>query len=204
VADAGGAEDRVGESAARIHLPPGLRRSSNRKIIRMDDRVWRRSRSEMGAMHKPPAVQIAIGPSRIACVGIVAMAVGTFAIMLTLPIIPLAHVGCFIALAAWAGTRIWIVALRRGPRAVREIRLDADRSLVVVHASRATSRGYLREASHVGSDVTTLVWRPTGRRRSRSILILPDTLPADDFRRLRLLMRHSRSAVDAISPASHA
>ena len=39
---------------------------------------------------------------------------------------------------------------------------------------------------------------------SRSILILPDMLPADDFRRLRLLMRHSRSEVDAISFASHA
>jgi hypothetical protein len=155
-------------------------------------------------MHKAPAVQFAVGSSRIACVGIVAVATGTFAIILTLPIIPLAHVGCFIALAAWAGTRIWIVALRRGPRAVREIKLDGVRSLVVVHASGATSRGYLREASHVGPEVTTLVWRAKERRWSRSIVILPDMLPVDDFRRLRLLMRHSRSDVDAISSASHA
>jgi hypothetical protein len=130
--------------------------------------------------------------------------VGTFAVTLTLPIIPLAKAGCFIALAAWAGMRIWAVALRRRQRAVREIKLEGDRSLVVVHVSGATSTGYLRKALHVGADLTTLVWRANGQRWSRSILILPDMLPADDFRRLRLLMRHSRSDADAKPPASHA
>src|SRR5882724_8128960 len=119
-------------------------------------------------MHKPPAVHFAIGPSRIACAGVVVVAVGTFAVTLTLPIIPLAQVGCFVALAAWAGARIWAVALRRGPRAVREIKLEGDRSLVIVDGSGAESRGCLREASHVGPDVTTFVWRANGRRRSRS------------------------------------
>jgi hypothetical protein len=157
----------------------------------------------MGGMHKAPAVQIAIGPSRTACIGIVAVAVGTFAIILTLPIIPLAHVGCFIALAVWAAHRIWAVALRRGPRAVREIKLEGDRSLVIVHALGAASNGYLRAASHVGPDLTTLMWRAKGRWRSRSTLILPDMLPADDFRRLRLLMRHGRSDDEAKPPASH-
>jgi hypothetical protein len=158
----------------------------------------------MDGMHKPPAVHIVPRPSRVACAGIVVVAVGTFAVTLTLPIIPLAKVGCFIALAAWAGMRIWAVALRRGRRAVREIKLEADRSLVMTHASGVTSSGSLREASHVGADLTTLVWRANGQRRSRSILILRDMLPADDFRRLRLLMRHSRSDADAKPPASHA
>ena len=121
----------------------------------------RHAHSQMGGMHKPPAVHIAPGPSRIACAGIVVVAVGTFAVTLTLPIIPLAKVGCFIALAAWAGMRIWAVALRRGPRTVREIKLEGDRSLVVVHASGATSTGYLREASHVGADLTTLACQRT-------------------------------------------
>jgi len=157
----------------------------------------------MGGMHKAPAVQIAIGPSRTACIGIVAIAVGTFAIILTLPIIPLAHAACFIALAVWAVHRILAVALRRGSRAVREIKLEGDRSLVIVHASGAASSGCLRESSHVGPDVTTMVWRAKGRWRSRWTLILPDMLPADDFRRLRLLMRHGRSDDEAKPPASH-
>jgi hypothetical protein len=158
----------------------------------------------MGAMHKAPAVHIAIGPSRTACIGIVAVAIGTFAIILTLPLIPIAQAGCFVVLAVWAGARIWTIALRRGPGAVREIKMEGDRSLVIFHGSGGTSRGSVREASHVGPDVTTLVWRANGRRRSRSILILPDMVSTDDFRRLRLLLRHSRSDADAEPPASHA
>ena len=158
----------------------------------------------MAGMHKAPAVQIALGPSRVACAGIIVVAVGTFAVTLTLPIIPLAHVGCFIALAGWAAHRIRAVAMRSDPHAVREIKLESDRSIVIVHASGATSSATLRESSHYGPDVTTLVWRPKGRWRARSTLILADMLPADDFRRLRLLMRHARSDDEAERPASHA
>jgi hypothetical protein len=32
-------------------------------------------------------------------------------------------------------------------------------------------------------------WRPAGRWRDRSLLVVPDMLGADDFRRLRVLLK---------------
>jgi hypothetical protein len=45
--------------------------------------------------------------------------------------------------------------------------------------------------------LTTLVVRPDGKRRLRTVAILPDMLPADDFRRLRLLLRLGHGATTA-------
>jgi hypothetical protein len=44
----------------------------------------------------------------------------------------------------------------------------------------------------VGSVLTTIVWRRDGARRSHAIAILPDMLHAEDFRKLRLLLRLGR------------
>jgi hypothetical protein len=41
-----------------------------------------------------------------------------------------------------------------------------------------------------GGLMTMLVLRPEGARRSRALAIWPDTMPAGEFRRLRVLLRH--------------
>ena len=103
---------------------------------------------------------------------------------------------------AWAWVTFQVVALRRGP-------LGRDRA-----ASRARSRarraqgdgrlvaGHVRSSTYVGAWLTTIVWRPDGARLSRAVLIVPDMLPADDFRRLRVMLRYARSAVVQGAPAS--
>jgi hypothetical protein len=48
------------------------------------------------------------------------------------------------------------------------------------------------------------VWRPDRSRFSRAEFILPDMLPADDFRRLRVLLRYGRNDDAHGAPASHA
>jgi hypothetical protein len=48
--------------------------------------------------------------------------------------------------------------------------------------------------------LTSIVWRPDGARWSRSILVLPDMLPPDDFRRLRVMLRYARSGLPQSSP----
>ncbi len=53
--------------------------------------------------------------------------------------------------------------------------------------------GHVRGSSRVGALVTTIVWRPDGAWRSRAILLVPDALPEDDFRRLRVLLRYARN-----------
>ena len=64
--------------------------------------------------------------------------------------------------------------------------------------------GRVRDASYVGAIVTTLTWRSKGALCARSVLILPDMLPAEDFRRLRVLLRYGRSDDTAGAPASQA
>jgi len=61
-------------------------------------------------------------------------------------------------------------------------------------------QGVVQPESYVGALLTTVVLRPDGARRSRAIAIWPDTIPADEFRRLRVLLRHGESiGVDMVA-----
>jgi hypothetical protein len=108
------------------------------------------------------------------------------------------------ALAAWAADRIRVIGLRRGPRAVRAIRLDGSDRVAVTLGDGRVLPGTLQATSRAGSRLTSVVWRPKGARIARSLLILPDMLPADEFRRFRVLMRYGRSDDSEDEPASHA
>ena len=157
-----------------------------------------------GGMHKPRPVDISLGPSRRACLGVAFLAAATVSVLVMLPIHPLAIVASVVLLAAWAGNRIWVLGMRRGPRAVRALRIEGDRTVVATLVSGEKLTGRVQEASYVGALVTTLTWRSKGTLCARSVLILPDMLPAEDFRRLRVLLRYGRSEDSAAAPASHA
>ncbi|MGH8802431.1 MAG: protein YgfX, partial [Casimicrobiaceae bacterium] len=105
---------------------------------------------------------------------------------------------------AWAADRALVVALRRGRRAVRSFDVAADLHLCVGFGDGTTRRGCVEPGTCVTSRVTTLVWRPNGSAFARSVLILPDMLPAEDFRRLRVLLRYARKDPAHGAPASHA
>ena len=121
-----------------------------------------------------------------------------------LPVHPLVIVASVVVLACWAGNRIWVLGLRRSPRAVRELRVESDRTAVATLVSGEVLKGHVQDASYVGAIVTTLTWRSKGALCARSVLILPDMLPAEDFRRLRVLLRYGRSDDTAGAPASQA
>jgi len=145
-------------------------------------------------MRLPPNVRVAFGPSRIATSAIALAAFSTATLLVSLPLDPVFLGLVLCALTAWAVDRIYVIGLRRGPRAIVEITVTGDRIVVVRTRDDRLRAGYVRGSSYVGARITTLVWRPDGAVRSRSILILPDMLPADDFRRLRVLLRYSRQA----------
>ena len=151
-------------------------------------------------MHWPPPVRVVFSASKMALAFIATLALATCAIIATLPIEPAAMGLATIGVLTWAIDRIYVVALRQGPRAVRELELRGDLTLIVVNGDGAPCAGRLRNGSYVGARLTTLVWRPFGR--SRTILVLPDMLPAQDFRRLRVLLRYGRSDVTQGRPAS--
>jgi len=62
--------------------------------------------------------------------------------------------------------------------------------------------GHVRSATYVGALVTTIVWRADGARWSRTVLVVPDMLAAEDFRRLRVMLRYARNAAVQGLPAS--
>ncbi|HEY2818557.1 MAG TPA: hypothetical protein VGK44_15665 [Casimicrobiaceae bacterium] len=133
------------------------------------------------------------------------LAAATISILVLLPIHPVAIVAGVVALAAWSANRIWVIGMRRGPRAVRALRVDGNRKVVATLMSGEVLTGHVQDASYVGAIVTTLTWRSKGTLCARSVLILPDMLPAEDFRRLRVLLRYGKSDEETGSaPASHA
>lgn len=132
------------------------------------------------------------------------LTLSTCMVIATLPLEPAAIGLANIVVIVWGIDRIHVVALRHGPRAVRQFELRGDLTVVVVTGDGNARAGRIHRESYVGARLSTLVWRPFGRWRSRTILLLPDMLPADDFRRLRVLMRYGRSDVAHGAPASHA
>ena len=77
--------------------------------------------------------------------------------------------------------------------------VGVDRRIAVIdHAGRSLA-GPILDDSYVGARVTTIVWRADEDRwwrPARTLLILPDSLPRDEFRRLRVVLRYGRVAGD--------
>ena len=139
-----------------------------------------------------------------ASTAIVLLALATCAVVSTLPADPAVTGLALVGIGVWAFDRIEVVALRRGPRAVRRFELRGDLTVVVVMGDGKVRAGRVHPDSYVGARLSTIVWRPFGRWRRQAILLLPDMLSAEDFRRLRVLLRYGRSDVAQGDPASHA
>jgi hypothetical protein len=155
-------------------------------------------------MRMPPSVHVVLSPSRIAGTGIGLLAAASVALTIALPLHPLAQIALTTAIVAWAGWSFHVDALHRGRFAVTEVRLAPDLILVACMGDGRLAAGHVRASTYVGAWVTTIVWRPDGWLFSRAILILPDMLPAEDFRRLRVMLRYARSGDMQDAPASHA
>ena len=155
-------------------------------------------------MRMPPSVHVVLSPSRIAGTGIGLLATATVALNIALPLQPLLQIAMIVAVVAWAGWAFHVNALHRGRFAVTEVRLAPDLILVACMGDGRLVAGHVRASTYVGAWVTTIVWRPDGWRWSRTILVLPDMLPAEDFRRLRVMLRYARSGEVQAAPASQA
>lgn len=155
-------------------------------------------------MQWPPPVRVVLSSSYTALALISALGLATCAVIATLPLEPVALGLATIVVVVWAVDRIHVVALRQGPRAVRRFEVRGDLTVVIVTGDGNACAGRIHRDSYIGARLSTLVWRPFGRWRLRAILLLPDMLPAQDFRRLRVLVRYGRSDVAHGDPASHA
>jgi len=123
-------------------------------------------------------VVVALTRSRLAEGFVAVAALATLALVAA---IPLAH-AAKLAAVGWIGVHA-LVALRR-LRTRSSVELDSS------GAVRIDGReGQLRGGAFVAPWLTVLRWRPEGAWKDRSLLVAPDMLGADEFRRLRVLLR---------------
>ena len=146
-------------------------------------------------MHLPPSVHVVLGPSRIIGVGIGVATLATLVIVLLLPLEGWQHTALCGLVLAWSWVAFRYGAVRRAPDAISELRLAPDLVLVVNRNDGVLVAGHVRSSTYVSSWITSIVWRPDGARFSRTCLVVPDMLPPDDFRRLRVMLRYARNAL---------
>jgi hypothetical protein len=145
------------------------------------------------AMKLPPRLRLEPRPSRIACATLVALgaAVAVLLAALPLPAMSMALGGCVVGVVVGLGLRRCI---GRGVPAL--LHVGIDRRISVVDRRGRSHAGLILDDSYVGTVVTTVVWRADCDpwwRPARAVLVLPDTLPPDDFRRLRVALRYGRA-----------
>ena len=142
-------------------------------------------------------LRLSLGPSRLASALICVTCLATCALVAWLPGAAALRGAWVIAIGAYAILTMRRWATRSASRAIIGIELDADRAVRLTERTGRHIEGIVQPDSYVGALLTTLVVRPEGKRRLRTIAILPDMLPADDFRRLRLLLRLGHGATKA-------
>jgi hypothetical protein len=137
------------------------------------------------------ALEVAFTPSRRALAFLAVMAAATLLLIAATPgLTPLR-----ILAATWVSCAtleaIHRVALLRGRRGVRAIRLSGCGEIEAHMASGAWRSGIVRDGSFVAPWLTIVRWRPEGARWDRTILVLPDMVDGEGFRALRVLLRWS-------------
>ncbi|HET7401956.1 MAG TPA: protein YgfX [Usitatibacter sp.] len=138
---------------------------------------------------KNETVRIELQYSRAALAFVIVAASATVAVALLLPVslalrTALASLACALGLEAARRT-----AFQLGPHGVRRFTVQRDGTIEVEAASGSHRVGVLRPGSFVAPWLTVMRWRPAGARRDRTVAILPDMVAAEEFRRLRVLLR---------------
>jgi hypothetical protein len=132
--------------------------------------------------------RVALESSRLAAMFVLFMGVSTLVMVCAMPFD--AVIKWFVVL--YVGVSMLdayrTVSLRVGDRGVRGIVIRGD-EIEVVDSSDTSRRGLLRDGSFVSAGLTVIRWRPSRARVDRTIVILPDMLPPDAFRRLRVVLR---------------
>jgi toxin CptA len=74
-------------------------------------------------------------------------------------------------------------------RAIVGLELARDGRVELTRRDGSRVRGNLAAGGMAAPWMATLRWRPAGARVDRTLWLLPDMLPAEEFRQLRILLR---------------
>jgi toxin CptA len=128
-----------------------------------------------------PALALTITPSRWLRLALLGLHVAAVAAVL------LADLAIWVHGLLLAGIVASLVLRLRQPPPL-QLRCEADGSLLV-QAGTDWQPAAVLASTMVTPNLTVLHYRPEGSRRAQTAVILPDSLPADDFRRLRVWLR---------------
>jgi len=144
-----------------------------------------------GAGGSDPAwrVVIAIGPSRRVAAYVVAIASGAIACVLLSSLAAAPAASACVALLAAGVAAFCREAVRKGRGAVDRLVVDLEGRVEASAGAGAPVAGRLAAGSFVAPWLTVVRWRPDGARFTRTVMVPPDAVDPDAFRRLRVLLR---------------
>ncbi len=148
----------------------------------------------MAPMKSPPRLRVELHPSRIAAVAVACATIATALLAFE----TLDDTLICVVVTAIVGA-VGLRAVRRLSRPPLVLHVGADHCVSMTTRDGRTQDGALHADTSVGAWLTAIVWIPDGARwyePARSLLILADMLPAEDFRRLRVYLRYGHSASD--------
>jgi hypothetical protein len=134
-------------------------------------------------------VRVALAPSRMGVAALVAMASATLALIAVTPGPAALRILAATWIACAALHAVHGVALLRGRRGVRVLHLTREGEIEVRDATGVWRSGTVRAGSFVAPWLTVIRWRGARERFDRSIVVVPDMLAEEDFRRLRVCLR---------------
>jgi hypothetical protein len=137
-------------------------------------------------------LSIELGPSRLAAAAIFVAIVATAALVAWLPGSAWLRGVAVIALGGYGTLLVRTWSRRSAKSAIVAFILRPDLTATLVDGSGRRAEGTVLDDSYVAALLTTLVVRVPPARWPRTIAILPDMLPADAFRRLRVQLRLGR------------
>jgi toxin CptA len=120
---------------------------------------------------------------------IAAAALASLALAALLPLALALRVALAAGIASLAMEALERVAWHRGPRGVRSFAISGAGEIAVETAQGRRCDGRLCDGSFVAPWLTLVRWRRRGERFDRTVMVLPDMLDAESFRRLRVRLR---------------
>ncbi len=141
-------------------------------------------------MRPPPRLRLEPRPSRTGCAAIVTGCALASLLLVSLPLPLLAFLFGGAAILAVLARGLWRCTGRGLPALLH---VGIDRRITVTDRDGRSRAGAILDDSYVGAWLTCIVWRQDGLPwwcPARAIIVLPDTLPRDEFRRLRVVLRY--------------
>jgi len=147
-------------------------------------------------MKSTSVLRVSLQSSRIAAGLLAAATIATAAMLALLRAEPWLRAAGVVVAGACGLHALRITAAVGANGSIASIELAADRRIVITDRFGRQIAAIVRPESYAGALLTTVVLRPDGARRSRALAIWPDTMPADELRRLRVLLRHGDRGSD--------